>query len=234
MRIRLVLLALALMAGAPRAEAALPQEIGQEFAVGKNIAGEECRLRLVAKRPEENDFRRYALFCRGWSQPSGYIRRFKAQRFEPRYMVTESTWAKDFGSRYGGCGAPIDASAGEGRAPAAMRSCRRLDGDWPVVVFAARIDGNGYLAEGLPTNAAALDTAIAILAEKRPPEQAEQRSGPTADLVRRLETLVGTSATKVGVQDVAAVKELKDLGLHYNQLRSIGKSEGPIGARSRS
>ena len=85
MRIRLVLSVLALIAVPPRAEAALPQEIGQEFAVGKNIAGEECRVRLVAKRPEENDFRRYALFCRGWSQPRGHIRRFKAQRFEPKY-----------------------------------------------------------------------------------------------------------------------------------------------------
>jgi hypothetical protein len=50
MRIRLVLSVLALFVPAPRAEAALPQEIGQEFAVGKNIAGEDCRLRLVVAR----------------------------------------------------------------------------------------------------------------------------------------------------------------------------------------
>jgi hypothetical protein len=50
MRIRLVLSVLALFMPAPRAEAALPQEIGQEFAVGKNIAGEDCRLRLVVAR----------------------------------------------------------------------------------------------------------------------------------------------------------------------------------------
>ena len=50
--------------------------MGDELAVGKNRTGEACRLKLTVVR-EDNGFRRFSLFCDGWTQPSGDVWRFR-------------------------------------------------------------------------------------------------------------------------------------------------------------
>ena len=57
--------------------------VGDERPVGANRTGEPCRLRLVEARSEPNPYQRFALYCEGWTQPSGEIRRFRAAKGYP-------------------------------------------------------------------------------------------------------------------------------------------------------
>src|SRR5512134_1578664 len=80
-------------------------EVGDEVPIGKNRTDEACRLRLVQERGAQtaagaNRYQRYNLFCEGWTQPSGEIRRFRArQEFPPARLVSESGWAQDLAER---------------------------------------------------------------------------------------------------------------------------------------
>ena len=75
------LVALAAWSGGVPSAAAQPlKSAGDERVVGRNRTGEECRLRLMESRTEQGFFERYALFCEGWTQPSGEVRRFGLPR----------------------------------------------------------------------------------------------------------------------------------------------------------
>src|ERR1700694_1039720 len=80
--------------------------VGDELAVGKNRTGETCRLRLVESRSDLGGYTRYSLFCEGWTQPSGEIRRFGVrQGYQVDKLLTESNWEKSYATRLGACGA---------------------------------------------------------------------------------------------------------------------------------
>src|SRR4051812_36534372 len=94
----LFFLAWGFLALAAPALAALPQNLGDELPMGKNAAGESCRLRLEGRQPEQFDSSRYALYCEGWSQPSGQLRRFLNNR-KVGEMLTEGGYAKALETR---------------------------------------------------------------------------------------------------------------------------------------
>ncbi|HEY0522043.1 MAG TPA: CHAT domain-containing tetratricopeptide repeat protein [Stellaceae bacterium] len=213
----------AAVAVAPAARAAsLPEAVGDEVAIGKNAAGEPCRLRLEFQKPEQEGLTRYALYCQGWNLPSGQLRRFASRRAAAE-LLRESGYQKALETRVGACGDPQETTILDGAAPAVLRACRRLEGGWPVVVFVSRVGNVAYAAEAVPVNGGLLEAAIAVLEKKREPEPGG--TAPTTALIRRLETIVGTSATLVGVQEIGAVQDLKKLGLHYIYARSWGRAE---------
>jgi hypothetical protein len=81
-------------------------EVGDEVSLGKNRTEEACRLRLVQDRERKGaggvGHQRYHLFCEGWSQPSGEIRRFRARmELPPARLVSESGWQQDFANASG-------------------------------------------------------------------------------------------------------------------------------------
>jgi hypothetical protein len=88
--------------------------VGDELAVGKNRTGESCKLRLVESRSDLGGYTRYSLFCEGWTQPSGEIRRFGvAQGYSVDKLLTDSAWEKSFSTRVGACGAVEPTTLGE-------------------------------------------------------------------------------------------------------------------------
>jgi len=95
---RLALIALlALVAwvapGGPVPAAAQPlKNVGDERVIGKNRTGEECRLRLLDRRTDPIPFERYGLFCEGWNQPSGEVRRFGVAREATPQTVLGEGW----------------------------------------------------------------------------------------------------------------------------------------------
>ena len=104
----LVLAAAAPVAGAPL------EEIGDEVAAGKNATGEECRLRLMVNARDRIEYRRYNLYCEGWSAASGEIGRFRAGRdTTPEKLLTEGLWHRRWSERLAGCGA-VEPSGGAG------------------------------------------------------------------------------------------------------------------------
>jgi CHAT domain-containing protein len=191
--------------------------VGDELAVGKNRTGETCRLRLVQSTTDFGGYTRYSLLCEGWTQPSGEIRRFGVrQDFKVDKLLTDSAWEKSFATRLGDCGAvePTTVSSG---LPAALRECRRLDGDFRAVVVGVVAGQRAYGLETFPTNLPVLEAAVEVLEGKRAPADAGKASGSFSAAIRRAEAMVDASGKLTGVRDVGAYAFLYRIGTlrHY-------------------
>ena len=213
-----VLLPLLVLAFAPRAFAAdALVSVGDELAVGKNRTGETCRLRLVQSTTDFGGYTRYSLLCEGWTQPSGEIRRFGLRKdFKVDKLLTDSLWEKSFATRLGDCGAvePTTVSSG---LPAALRECRRLDGDFRAVVVGVVAGQRGYGLETFPTNLPLLEAAVEVLEGKRAPADAGKASGSLSAAIRRAEAMVDASGKLTGIRDIGAYALLYRVGTlrHY-------------------
>jgi CHAT domain-containing protein len=212
------LFAVLVMAATPRAFAAdALVSVGDELAVGKNRTGETCRLRLVESRTDLGGYTRYSLFCEGWTQPSGDIRRFGVRAgYQVDKLLTDSAWEKGFAARLGACGAvePTTLSSG---LPAALRECRRLDGDFRVVVVGIVTPQRGYGLETFPTNLPVLEAAVEVLEGKRSPADAGKASGSFSAAIRRAEAMVDASGKLTWIRDVGTHALLYRVGTlrHY-------------------
>lgn len=199
----------------PVASLAELKEVGDEVSLGKNRTDEVCGLRLVGERgPEASGgvrFQRYNLFCEGWSQPSGEIRRFRARKdMPPARLVRESGWQQDFVERLD-CSEAENTSLRDGT-PAALRQCQAQEGGWPVVVAAATTGGRSYTFEALPTNFSLLEIAFEILEGKRVADPSAGATGEVSAAIRRAEAIVGASGKLIGVQDIGSLDTLRQLG----------------------
>ncbi|HZP39325.1 MAG TPA: CHAT domain-containing tetratricopeptide repeat protein [Methylomirabilota bacterium] len=223
---RLVLALLAVLAawsgGHGSAAAQAFKSVGDEGLVGKNRTGEECRLRLLERRVDQY-FERYGLFCEGWSQPSGEVRRFGVPRdATPEKVLTEGWYPKAYETRMGDC-KPVEPTSISAGGAAGLRECRRLDGGWRVLVVGAVLGRRGYGLETFPTNLPLLELAVEILEGKRRLEQ--PGAPPVSAAIRRAETMVGASGRLIGVQDVGARASLYRLGQLQNWAAHYAESE---------
>jgi CHAT domain-containing protein len=198
------------------------KEVGDEAPIGKNRTDEACRLRLTQERGAQaagdaNRYQRYNVFCEGWTQPSGEIRRFRARKeFAPARLVSESGWQQDFAERLD-CSETESTSLRDGT-PAALRQCKSQEGGWPVVIAAATAGARSYTFEALPTNFGLLETAYEVLEGKRGVEQSGGATGEVSAAIRRAEALVGATGKLIGVQDIGSLDTVTRLG--NNQLHA--------------
>ena len=146
---------------------------------------------------------RLNFYCDGWSVASASLFRFRVSKeFTPERILTDSTFQRGYEARLGGCGAVEATTLGDGTA-AALRSCSRLEGGWPVVVVAAVVGGRGVALETFPTNVRLLESALAVFQGKALAGAA--REGSVSPAIRRAETIVGASGKleKVGRASVS-------------------------------
>jgi CHAT domain-containing protein len=205
------------------AEAQPLKSVGDERVIGRNRTGEECRLRLLESRSDRGPFERYGLFCEGWSQPSGEVRRFGVPRdATPAGVLTEGWYPKAYETRVGDCKAVEPTTLSVGGA-SALRECRRLDGGWHVLVVGAVLGRRGYGLETFPTNLPLLEVAVEVLEGKRRIDQ--PGAPPLSAAIRRAETMVGASGKLIGVQDVGARASLYRLGQLQNWSAHYPESE---------
>ena len=199
--------------------------VGDELAVGKNRTGESCKLRLVESRSDLGGYTRYSLFCEGWTQPSGEIRRFGvSQGYTVDKLLTDSAWEKSFSTRLGGCGA-VEPTTLASSTKAALRECRRQDGDFRALVVGVIIGHRGYGVETFPTNLSVLEASVEVLEGKRPPAEAAKASGSLSAAIRRAETMVDASGKLTGVGDVGAYAFFYRLGQLRNYAGDYAGSE---------
>jgi CHAT domain-containing protein len=199
--------------------------VGDELAVGKNRTGETCKLRLVESRSDLGGYTRYSLFCEGWTQPSGDIRRFGVARdYTVEKLLTDSQWEKNYTMRLGACGNVEPTTLGMGM-PAALRECRRQDGDFRAVVVGLIVDRRGYGIEAFPTNLPVLEAAVEVLEGKRAPADAAKASGSLSAAIRRAESMVDASGKLTGVADVGAHALFYRLGTLRNYAADTVGSE---------
>jgi hypothetical protein len=204
----LVLVAL-LLAWASPAAADL-QGVRSEAAVGPNGTGEACRLRVITDEPGRGA-QHLNVYCDGWSVASGSLFRFRVSKeLTPERILTDSTFQRGYDARLGGRGAVEATTLGDGTT-AAIRSCSRLEGGWPVVVVATVVGGRAVALETFPTNVRLLESALAVFQGKALPGAA--REGSVSPVIRRAETIVGASGKLIGIRDIGAADTLWRLGL---------------------
>jgi CHAT domain-containing protein len=202
------------LAGGPALAADALVAVGDELAVGKNRTGETCRLRLVELRQDQAfAVQRYALFCEGWTQPSGEITRFNIGRgYTFEKLLTESKWWERINEgRVGACAAIEPTTLGSGAA-AGLRECRRQEGDFRALVIGVIIDRRAYGIDTFPTNLPVLEAAVEVLEGKRAHADAGKASGSLSVAIRRAESMVDASGKLTGIQDVGAHELLFRLG----------------------
>ncbi|HYB43420.1 MAG TPA: tetratricopeptide repeat protein, partial [Candidatus Methylomirabilis sp.] len=212
-----VVAALALLACGAAPAADPLTAVGDELAVGQNRTGESCRLRLLESHTDRTGFQRFGMFCEGWTQPTGEVRRFAASRDYPAArLLTDSGFQKSFETRVGDCG-PVETTALASGTPAALRECRRHDGGWRVLVLAATIDKRNYGLETFPTNLPLLEIAVEILEGRRPAVDSPLTQGSISAAIRRAEAMVDARGTLTGIRDVGAHATFIRLGIlrHY-------------------
>jgi CHAT domain-containing protein len=187
--------------------------LGDELAVGKNRTGETCRLRLVESRSDFGGYRRYSLFCEGWTQPSGEITRFMVPMgYTPNKLLTDSAWwEKRISPHLGACSAVEPTTLGAGMT-AGLRECRHEDADFRKVVVGMIVDRRAYGIDTFPTNLPVLEAAVEVLEGRRAPADAGKASGSLSAAIRRAETMVDASGKLTGIQDVGAHAVLFHLG----------------------
>jgi len=194
--------------------------VGDELGVGRNLSGEECKLRLTQRSQENVD--RFGLFCGTWRQPSAILQTFRAsERFKPEVIILEGTWARAYPLRIADCDG-VKASTVLG-GPAAYRTCKARDGGFPMVAMATRHEGNGWLVEAMPTNLAVAEAAIAVHDGVRPATGGGD--GSRTALIRAWETQYQTDAARIAVGDQQVIADLKELVLSQVYARRLGDAE---------
>ncbi len=200
---------LLLLTTSPGQAAPILSEVGQELALGSNLNGEACRLRMTKTPPNDADRHNFNLYCEGWTQSSGYLQSFKiSSKFNPQEFLSKGNYAERLEERLAEC-TPAAASKIADRVPGFVRFCRRRDGGWPVVVGSAIADGRGYLFEMLPTNVSLTENAIVALSTNTG-EIVKQ--APRTALIQQYETALNLKASQFGVSDVGSVQTLSRLG----------------------
>ncbi len=196
-------------------------EVGDERAIGRNRTGEECRLRRLKSGREGMEH--YGLFCEGWNEPSGEVRRFAVGRqASAKRILTEGWYPKSYERRVGDCKA-VEPTTLAGGGEAALRECVRIEGGWRVVLVGAVLGRRGYGLETFPTNLPLLEVAVEVLEGKRSIDQ--PGDPPHSAAIRRAETVVGASGKLIGVQDVGARASLYRLGQLQNWAGHFPESE---------
>jgi CHAT domain-containing protein len=219
------LAALAPGAPGPALAAEVLVSVGDELPVGKNRTGEACRLKLVESRSDLGGFRRYNLYCDGWTQPSGDIRSFGVSKeYTIKRLLTDSAWEKSFSQHLGGCGA-VEATTLASSTTAALRECRRQDGGWRALVVGMIIGRRGYGLETFPTNLPLLEASVEMLEGKRPPAEVAKASGSLSAAIKRAEAMVDASGKLSGITDVGAHAVLYRVGTLRNYAADYAGSE---------
>jgi|GEM_PF-4831593 len=200
----------------------LPGEIGGEYALGKNLTGDECTLRRVQPRDaaRSND-ERYLLHCEGWSQPSGRLIVLRQRNMPIARVLEESPWAQNIYESCQ-CEEPRAETSIEG-VEAMIRSCEHRLG-WRQMMFVAKYARDLYLADFLPNNAPLIERAILVSIGKMSADTSVSQ-GKRMIALRALEELIGKDTNLPSVKEIGDVVELTNLARRQHEARLYRQSE---------
>ncbi|MGI9334994.1 MAG: CHAT domain-containing tetratricopeptide repeat protein, partial [Gammaproteobacteria bacterium] len=106
--------------------------------------------------------------------------------------------------------------------PALMLDCGLRNGGWPYLAMLARIDGQTYLADGIPAALPAMETTISALSGRAGPA-ATDAGPPTSAAIRRIE--IELQSRLYGTGDLETYYKLMTLGQHYNGVKDYVTAE---------
>ncbi|MBP0491771.1 CHAT domain-containing protein [Pararoseomonas indoligenes] len=208
--LRALLLAPALVLGActaPPPSAYVPSSSASTGAVslGRNAAGEECRMAATGGGAD--------VWCGEWSSPSARLREVPAS---PPLQAAEAARA--------GASARLDCAAPRGSAvlgdmPAALADCRRRAGGWPGFILAATSGSRSWVAEGVLPGYAAAEQALGVLSGRVPADAAPPSSAALDAMAARLAREAFSSG------DIGRYEGLMAVGRDANQAERFVAAE---------
>lgn len=201
--------------------AGLPENVGAQVPLGKNLTGDNCQLRVIALGAFEGAAGRYLIFCEGWDQPSGQVVKIGVGRRNAKYWIEESGWIQYFENN-GICDATQPQSLIAGQ-ETVMRRCTAHAG-YLRLMLVSKGDGYFYIADFLPTNAPLIERTIEVAAGKRQLDAAPPEGTRMANM-RAVEELVGQNGRLASIGDVGLFRKLYDLAIQQNQARLYRKAE---------
>ena len=210
-----------LLGGGDGTAAGLPEDIGAQVALGKNLTGDNCHLRRVRPGAFSDKTERYQILCEGWEQPSGHVTRVPSGRATTQWWIEKSPWI-----------VPVTAGSHcEAAEPQPLlagfevliRRCMHRSG-WHQLVLVAKADGQFYLTDFLPTNAPLIERVILAATNKRPLDQAPPQGTRMASL-QAMEELVHADGHLASISDIGQYRKLYDYAMSLNHARQYRKAE---------
>jgi len=185
--------------------------IGDEILVQNSLTGEQCRVRKIATQNglSAEDF---AVLCAGWKEPSGRLRRFRADQpvdysallLDPDLVLWRPGSAD--------CEAEVTKVVGPLQEPIHALECYDSDG-WPMLAWTSRGDIDGeqgvYVGYGLPQLATLVEPLLAGDALLL----TSGTNSPIAELARAQAEIGGRLIT---LDDIMNYRQLLSLGLAHN------------------
>lgn len=199
----------------------LPSEIGGEYTVGKNLTGDECKLRRIQPGGWGGSAERYSLYCEGWSQPSGHLIVVRQGERPLAWLLEESGWAQDIQAA-GHCEAPQAETSIEGVEAMARRCQHRLG--WRRLMLAARSGPDVFVADFLPNNAPLIEGAM-LTAMGRTGPTVSTAQGKRMVALRAMEELIGKDADLPSIKEIGAIFEQSRLAYNQHEARLYRQSE---------
>lgn len=199
----------------------LPSKIGGELAVGKNLTGDECKLRRLQPGGWGDNAERYAFFCEGWAQPSGQLVVLRQGKQLPSWWLEESLWAQDI-SATGQCEAPQAETGIEG-VEAMSRRCQHRLG-WYRLLLAAKSGRDLYLGDFLPNNAPLIEHAL-LVAMGKMQATTSAAQGKHMVALRAVEDLIGKNVYLPSIKEIGDMVNLSHLAWQQHEARHYRQSE---------
>ena len=199
----------------------LPSEIGGEYAAGKNITGDDCKLRRTQPGGWGGSAEKYALYCEGWSQPSGQMIVLRQGKRPLSWWLEESGWAQDI-REAGQCETPQAENSIEGVNAMARRCQHRLG--WRRLMLAARSGPDLFVADFLPNNAPLIERALLVAMGKTGPAVSDAQ-GKRMVALRAMEELIGKETDLLSIKEIGEISELSKLANHQHEARLYRQSE---------
>ncbi len=203
------------------AAAGLPGEVGGEVAMGRNLTGDECRLRRVAPGAWGRAAERYQIYCDGWAQPSGALTRLAAGERTVAWWTGDSQWAQGI-AESGDC-LPARIEARFEGIDAATRRCEHRLG-WRRLLLAARSGDSIVVADFLPNNAPLAERAL-LAALGRVELDAPSPQGRRLASLAAMEELYGKDDHLPSIRELGSYAELQALAWSLQEARQYRKSE---------
>jgi len=215
------LLAAGLALATAAAAQGLPAEVGGEVAAGKNLTGDECRFRRIAPGGWGARAERYALFCEGWTQPSGQLVVVRQEQRPLAWWLEEPVWAVDIRTA-GECEAPRAETGLEGVEAMGRRCLNRLG--YRRLMLAARAGENVYAADFLPNNAPLIERALLVSLGRQRLQSAPEQ-GRRMVALRAMEDMLDANAALPSIKAIGDLSELNTLAARLHEARLYRRAE---------
>lgn len=174
------------LAAATTAQAEWSRKPGTELALGRNLAGEECRA-VLERHDDDYDFAKHRIYCGAWTEPSGTLNSwtFKRNRTNRDWRDRRKYWWRPDIDRRFHCEAGDDSEILDGVNVATL-NCITRTGGFPYLAYVGKIGRRVFFADMIPANTNVVATLSGIVSDKI--EATEIEAGSTSRLVTALRT----------------------------------------------